>query len=92
MTDVPSDGRQPGASMRHRKAFLGEQDAVPPRVGAIAGTILVFLFFAATARNTGMFSPDGIVSWTVVSAQLMIIASGAALLMIGGEFDLRSAR
>jgi simple sugar transport system permease protein len=59
-----------------------------PEFGAIAGAILVFLFFGATAGNTGMFMPDGILSWTVVAAQLMIIASGAALLMIGGEFDL----
>jgi ribose/xylose/arabinose/galactoside ABC-type transport system permease subunit len=35
-----------------------------------------------------MFSPLGIVTFLEVSAQLGIIAVAAALLMIGGEFDL----
>jgi simple sugar transport system permease protein len=35
-----------------------------------------------------MFASDGILSWMTVTAQLMIIGVGAALLMIGGEFDL----
>jgi simple sugar transport system permease protein len=59
-----------------------------PELGAIAGAVLVLLFFVFTAGNTGMFAPDGIVSWVTVAAQLTIIACGAALLMIGGEFDL----
>ncbi len=59
-----------------------------PELGAIAGTILVFLFFSITARGTGMFAADGIMNWVTVTAQLTIIATGAALLMVGGEFDL----
>ena len=59
-----------------------------PELGAVAGTILVFLFFAVAARGTGMFSALGIVTFLEVSAQLGIIAVAAALLMIGGEFDL----
>ena len=35
-----------------------------------------------------MFASDGILNWLTVTAQLMIIGTGAALLMIGGEFDL----
>lgn len=35
-----------------------------------------------------MFAPKGIQNWTVVSAQFAIIAVGACLLMIAGEFDL----
>lgn len=35
-----------------------------------------------------MFNADGILNWTTVSAQLGIIAVGACLLMIAGEFDL----
>ncbi len=35
-----------------------------------------------------MFSPQGVLNWTTVSAQFMIIAVGACLLMIAGEFDL----
>lgn len=59
-----------------------------PELGALAGTILVFAFFAVTASGTGMFAADGILNWTTVSAQLAIIGVAAALLMIGGEFDL----
>ena len=59
-----------------------------PELGAVAGTILVFLFFGVAARGTGMFSALGIVTFLEVSAQLGIIAVAAALLMIGGEFDL----
>lgn len=59
-----------------------------PELGAIAGTLLVFLFFSVTARGTGMFAADGVLNWVTVTAQLTIIATGAALLMVGGEFDL----
>ena len=59
-----------------------------PALGAFAGVVLVFAFFGATAGNTGMFAADGVLSWATVSAQLMIVAVGAALLMVGGEFDL----
>jgi simple sugar transport system permease protein len=59
-----------------------------PELGAVAGTILVFLFFAAIAGNSGLFSAPGIINFLEVSAQLGIIAVAAAMLMIGGEFDL----
>jgi simple sugar transport system permease protein len=59
-----------------------------PELGAFAGVLLVFAFFGATAGNTGMFAADGVLSWGIVSAQLMIVAVGAAILMVGGEFDL----
>jgi simple sugar transport system permease protein len=59
-----------------------------PEFGALAGVILVFVFFGVTAGDSGMFAADGVLNWTTVSAQLIIIASAAALLMIGGEFDL----
>ncbi|ALM51935.1 ABC transporter permease [Halomonas huangheensis] len=59
-----------------------------PELGALAGTVLVLAFFIVSARGTGMFTPAGIVNFLEVSAQLGIIATAAALLMIGGEFDL----
>jgi simple sugar transport system permease protein len=59
-----------------------------PELGAFFGLVLVFAFFAVTARGTGMFAADGVLNWSIVSGYLMIIAVGAALLMIGGEFDL----
>ena len=59
-----------------------------PELGAVSGAILVFLFFAAVAGDNGFLNFRGISSWLEVSAQLGILAIFAALLMIGGEFDL----
>lgn len=59
-----------------------------PELGAVAGTVLVVVFFALTAGSSGLFSAKGIVNFMEVSAQLGVIASAAALLMIAGEFDL----
>ncbi len=59
-----------------------------PELGAVAGTLLVFVFFAIAAGNSGLFSAKGIVNFLEVSAQLGILASAVALLMIAGEFDL----
>ncbi len=61
---------------------------IRPELGSIAGTILVFVFFLLVARDSGMFSAEGVLNWSVVSAQFIIIAVGACLLMIAGEFDL----
>ena len=59
-----------------------------PEFGSISGALLVFVFFILTAGDSGMFAADGIVNWATVSAQLGVIAIGACLLMIAGEFDL----
>ena len=59
-----------------------------PEMGAFCGVILVIIFFLLIAADNGMFNPDGIRNWSVVSAQFAIIAVGACLLMIAGEFDL----
>lgn len=61
---------------------------IRPELGSIFGIILVFIFFLLTASDSGMFSPAGVMNWSIVSAQFMIIAVGAGLLMIAGEFDL----
>jgi simple sugar transport system permease protein len=59
-----------------------------PELGALAGTLLVILFFAAVAGDTGLFTARGIVNVLQISAELGILAVAVALLMIGGEFDL----
>jgi simple sugar transport system permease protein len=59
-----------------------------PEFGAAAAAVLVVLFFALVAGSTGLFSAKGIVNFLEVSAQLGILASAVALLMIAGEFDL----
>ncbi|WP_281825127.1 ABC transporter permease [Jannaschia rubra] len=61
---------------------------IRPELGGIIGTVAVFTFFALLAHDSGMFNAQGILNWSTVSAQFMIIAVGACLLMIAGEFDL----
>jgi simple sugar transport system permease protein len=59
-----------------------------PEFGSLSGALLVFALFALAAGGSGMFSLDGVMNWATVAAFLGVIAVGAALLMIGGEFDL----
>jgi len=58
-----------------------------PELGAIAGVILVLVFFLFTA-DEAMFTLAGFMNFMSPAAQLGILAIGASLLMIGGEFDL----
>lgn len=58
-----------------------------PELGAIAGLVLVTLFFLITA-SPAMFTLAGILNVLTPAAQLGILAIAASLLMIGGEFDL----
>lgn len=59
-----------------------------PELGALSGTIIVFLLFGIFASGTGLFSALGIANFLQVSAELGILAVAVSLLMIGGEFDL----
>lgn len=58
-----------------------------PELGAVAGLVLVTVFFLLTA-NPAMFTLAGLMTVLSPAAQLGILAVAAALLMIGGEFDL----
>ena len=59
-----------------------------PEFGSIAGTLLIFILFGVFAGDSGMFNLDGVMNWSTVAAYLGIIAVGACVLMIAGEFDL----
>lgn len=59
-----------------------------PELTALTGAIAVFLFFVATAGDTGFLTGQGTVNYLEVAAQLGIIAVFVTLLMIAGEFDL----
>ncbi len=61
---------------------------IRPELGGMVGTVAVFTFFLLFAFDSGMFNSQGVMNWSIVSAQFMIIAVGACLLMIAGEFDL----
>tara|TARA_R110002096_G_scaffold28480_23_gene86365 strand:+ start:4153 stop:5274 length:1122 start_codon:yes stop_codon:yes gene_type:complete len=78
----------PGTDERIKSQSRLRKALIRPELGGICGTIIVFVLFAIFAGDSGMFNAQGIMNWSVVSAQFMIIAVGACLLMIAGEFDL----
>ncbi|MEP4195299.1 MAG: ABC transporter permease [Aliishimia sp.] len=82
MSDATNADERIKEISRFRRALIR------PELGGIVGTVAVFTFFLLFAFDSGMFNAQGIMNWSVVSAQFMIIAVGACLLMIAGEFDL----
>jgi simple sugar transport system permease protein len=58
-----------------------------PELGAIAGLVAVVIFFAWRA-DSSMFTLAGVMTILAPASELGILAVAAALLMIGGEFDL----
>ena len=78
----------PGDDERVRRLSLFDRLMGRPEFAAVAGAALVFAVFGVGAGGSGMFAVDGIVNWSQVAAYLGIIAIGACLLMIAGEFDL----
>lgn len=73
---------------RLKQTSLLRRSMIRPELGAMCGTVLVFVFFLMIAGDSGMFAPEGIRNWALVSSQFALIAVGACLLMIAGEFDL----
>lgn len=59
-----------------------------PEFGAVAATVLVYLFFAIATHGNGFVSVDGSAGWLNVAAELGIVAIPIGLLMVAGEFDL----
>ncbi|WP_251454034.1 ABC transporter permease [Microbacterium sp. Marseille-Q6648] len=58
-----------------------------PEMGALAGTVLVFVFFAILGGQQ-FLAVSGTASWLNIAAELAIIAIPVGLLMIAGELDL----
>ena len=89
MSTITEKNPPPGGSSdeRLKKASFATTLLRRPELGAVAGLVLVALFFAFTA-NPAMFTLAGVMNFMAPAAQLGILAVGAALLMIGGEFDL----
>jgi simple sugar transport system permease protein len=75
------------ADERLRKTSLLTEAMRRPELGALAGLVLVIIFFLFTA-NSSMFTLSGAMTILAPASQLGILAIAAALLMIGGEFDL----
>jgi simple sugar transport system permease protein len=88
-TSQPAMGITPArpADERLREVSLLTRIMRRPELGAAAGLVLVTIFFLVTADRS-MFTLAGVMNILSPAAQLGILAIAAALLMIGGEFDL----
>jgi simple sugar transport system permease protein len=76
------------ADERVRQVGILRRLLTRPELGAVAGAIIVFVFFAVVAGDRGFLTSTGTISYLEVSAQLGIVVIPVALLMIAGEFDL----
>jgi simple sugar transport system permease protein len=72
---------------RVRKVGLASVLLARPEIGAVIGAILVWIVFAVWAGG-GFLTIEGTASYLDVAAQVGILGSAVALLMIAGEFDL----
>lgn len=93
-TTTAGSGSAP-APGRLRQISLSQRLLAKPAAGALVIVIFVWLVFAilSLARNTGSGLPPfltviGTLGYLDVAAQVGIIGTAVALLMIGGEFDL----
>ncbi len=80
--------QSPGPDERVASTGVLRRLATRPELGAVAGTVGVWIFFAIVAGDRGFLSLRGTANYLEVAAQLGILAVAVALLMIGGEFDL----
>ena len=78
----------PVSDERVRKLSFLQSFYSRPESASVTGAIIVFIVFILTAGDSGMFDLDGMKNWMEVAAFFGIIAVGASLLMIAGEFDL----
>jgi simple sugar transport system permease protein len=85
MTTTPAKGT---VDERVRQTSLLRRLLSRPELGAVGGVIVVWIFFAIVAGDSGFLSAKGTATYLEVSAELGILAIAVALLMIGGEFDL----
>jgi simple sugar transport system permease protein len=85
MTTTPANAT---VDERVRRTSLLKRLLSRPELGAVGGVIVVWIFFAIIAGDSGFLSAKGTATYLEVSAELGILAIAVALLMIGGEFDL----
>ena len=76
------------ASERIRDVGFLKRLLTRPELAAVGGAVLVFVFFAVVAGDSGFLTRGGTASYLEVAAQLGIVAVPVSMLMIAGEFDL----
>lgn len=81
----PVDERSSGGRRRIERAVRR------PEAGALAGTLIVYCFFAIFAGGNGFTDLNGTAGWLNQAAELAVVAIPVGMLMIAGEFDLSIA-
>ena len=74
------------SDVRQAKSGVVRATVGRPGLGAVAGIVLVFLFFAIGTKS--FTEPGAVSTWLAPSSLIGLSAIPVALLMIGGEFDL----
>lgn len=95
-SSTPTAGDRPAApspvSDRLRRLPLHQRLLARPATGAALIAVFVWIVFAvidlANGGTSPFLQPDGTLNYLDVAAQVGIIGTSVALLMIGGEFDL----
>ncbi len=91
MATTPADSSEESAPARLRQVSLIQRLLARPAAGAAIIVIFVWLVFAAISITSNSFvflGLKGTLSYLDVAAQVGIIGTSVALLMIAGEFDL----
>ncbi|MEO7117782.1 MAG: ABC transporter permease, partial [Candidatus Limnocylindrales bacterium] len=92
MTTTESGDAAPhGGTERLRRVSSVQRLMGRPAAGAVIITVFVWLLFAVIALATGsrtFLTLDGTLGYLDVAAQVGIVATAVALLMIAGEYDL----
>jgi simple sugar transport system permease protein len=78
----------PGASERLRKVPLVQRVLARPAAGAAIIAAFLWVVFAILGGGGGFLGLAGTLSYLDVAAQVGILGTSVALLMIGGEYDL----
>lgn len=84
----PSGTAPPSPTDRVRHVHPMRRLLGRPELGAVAGAIAVWVFFAIVAGDSGFLTKDGTANYLDTAAMLGILAVAVSLLMISGEFDL----
>ena len=85
---APTPAGRPIADDRLLRQSLLRRLVARPELGAVAGAIAVWIFFAIVAGGSGWLTAKGTAAYLQVAAELGILAVPVSLLMIAGEFDL----
>jgi simple sugar transport system permease protein len=86
-TGTASAAERIASERRLKHTSLVVQAMRRPELGAIAGLVVVIAFFLWNA-DASMFTLAGAMTVLAPASELGLLAIAAALLMIGGEFDL----